>query len=232
MPEKPWWTDETRLEVCAKENRWEDMDELKLLASLRTHNIPVGVYTSYSGREISFESLEKFSVKFDNSNKDDEVIESTTGETSATADNIGQEHVIYENNGKLFLSYSKLLYLVADGKVTEDEMKKGLFFFGCPVQYFEDPENDTIITAVNLAQTEEEKRRLLESYDIMKTVVSIASAEGRTYFKSKDGHLSIRNLNGFLKRNDVDVSALALEEERFSYPTVKQKYNTVVDVVY
>src|SRR3989338_5033194 len=172
LPEKPWWTDETRLEAYAKENRWENMSELELLASLRTYNIPVDVYESYSGREISFESLDKFWIGLNEPNKDNvEVIASTTDETSATADNIGKEHVVYENNGKLFLSYSKLLYLVADGKVTEDEMRRGLFFFGCPVQYFEDTDNDIIITSINLAQTEEEKTRFLESYDIMKRVV-------------------------------------------------------------
>ena len=139
---------------------------------------------------------------------------------------------VYENNGKLFLSYSKLLYLVADGKVTEDEMRRGLFFFGCPVQYFEDTDNDIIITSINLAQTEEEKTRFLESYDIMKRVVSIASAEGRTYFKSKEGHVSIRDLNRFLKRNGVDVSAVGFGKKRFNYPDVKRDYNSVVDVVY
>lgn len=103
---------------------------------------------------------------------------------------------------KLFLSYSALLKLVADGSVTQADLDGGLYYFGCG--------RDQVFAP----WTEDAPKRVMAA-------VEKAEREGRVAWRPRFGTNNYQDLGVLLLMNGFDAVS-TVRYDRFDLPTVTE----------
>ncbi len=120
---------------------------------------------------------------------------------------------------KLFLSFSGLLYALASGKITQDDLNTGLFYFGCRRQHAFHPEQDayneiTSVSRDNAGVGERAHALLVEG--LIK-----AEAEGRVNWRGENEN-RYGELSKLLVANGLPELHMSQDQHHsYSYPGVE-----------
>ena len=100
----------------------------------------------------------------------------------------------------LFLSFTSLLRLVKEGRVSQKELDTGLFYFGCTRNHVFNPDDHS--TAVVIAKLDEEKK----AQEKVQAAVFMAELQSRVAFRRSDLPTSYAQLYDLLEKNNLDLS--------------------------
>lgn len=123
---------------------------------------------------------------------------------------------------KLFLSFSALLGQIVDGNVTQDDLDKGLFMFGCTRTHAIDPgaHNETDERTWN-------KGRNAEAYPSLLAALLAAEADGRAAWCRPDMQTRrppVLVLNELLEKQGMQLIKVSESDGyHLSYPDLKDR---------
>jgi hypothetical protein len=103
---------------------------------------------------------------------------------------------------KLFLSFTSLIRLFRDGRVSESDLDNALFYFGCVREHAMDPWKDET-NEVLWAYKDEQQGRA--AHTLIAAALKKAESEGRVGFKNMGDQDNdrYRKLNDLLRANDL-----------------------------
>ena len=148
---------------------------------------------------------------------------------------------------KLFPSFNRLLALVRDGEITEEDLADGLFYFGCAREALEFSvaqagSNCSVSFAFGLnnykviddpLKLQDAMEHAKKVYVLIREAVFRAESEGRAVFRGLEKGPNYKQLNDLLDGNGIDVSSVKHLESVIYYHTrdVKDRYSGLVDVI-
>ena len=125
---------------------------------------------------------------------------------------------------KLVISFSGLLARIAHGDVSLDEVRDGLFYFGCARRrVFEYDETGGTEVRNAFRQDEDAGRLILGE---LQEILLQAEAEGRAVWRESRDHNTYEQLNALLEANGVaplPIESLDWSQRyHYNYPTVRE----------
>ncbi|MDO8571958.1 MAG: hypothetical protein Q7R79_04735 [bacterium] len=126
----------------------------------------------------------------------------------------------------LFVSFTRAIRTIAEGKVSQEELDAGMFYFGCAREHAYNPERDMTDETTWFAGGKAAHLRLIIALDK-------AEKEGRARWKNPGEPNSYGTLNELLVVNDL--IPIDYRGNHYNYSEVADrmsKYNKDIRVVY
>ncbi len=124
-----------------------------------------------------------------------------------------------------------MLFGIVKGQINNHQFDKALFFLLSPASYICGYTNPTLQSYLALNISLQEKKEFKLAHFEIAYAIENALLENRVKFLEKNELQLYKAFNVFLKENGIDPPNSKLRDQQYNYPTLKETYSSVIEVI-